>query len=192
MKPSLIIVALALGCASSQTNRDPTASEPATQETKLDPSAPDHGMMGMCPMAVEGTTVRSEELDGSVALVFTTTGDVADLRRRVAHMAEMHGRHHQEGRGHGMHMHGRHHQEEHRHGRHMHGSEHGDTMMMPPSAVRSEEVDGGARLVFTPRDPADLASMREHVHQHAERMAGGQCPMMPAVGRRPESSARVR
>jgi hypothetical protein len=60
------------------------------------------GMMGKgmgesCPMAVAGTTVRAEEVTGGSSLVFTTTGDVNELRRRVSTMAEMHDKHGAEG-----------------------------------------------------------------------------------------------
>jgi hypothetical protein len=122
-------------------------------------------MASMCPMTVEGTTARAEDVDGGAALAFTTTGDVAELRRRVAHMAEMHEQHH--GEGHGAMMGGG-------DGKGMMGGGKG----MPPATARSEEIDGGARLVFTPRDPADLPKLREHARQHAEKMASGQCPMM--------------
>jgi hypothetical protein len=55
------------------------------------------GMGKSCPMAVPGTTATAEEREGGAALVFTTTGDVAELRRRVTAMAEMHNKH----QGHG-------------------------------------------------------------------------------------------
>ena len=58
----------------------------------------------------------------------------------------------------------------------------GGGMMMPPATARSEEIEGGARLVFTPKDPADLSKLREHARQHAEKMASGQCPMMSMHG----------
>src|SRR5206468_9019668 len=48
------------------------------------------GMADSCPMAVAGTSVRAEEVEGGTAMVFTTTGDVAELRRRVTAMADMH------------------------------------------------------------------------------------------------------
>lgn len=46
-----------------------------------------------CPGMVAGTTVRAVDIDGGAALEFTTTGDVAEVRRRAAHMAEMHAKH---------------------------------------------------------------------------------------------------
>jgi hypothetical protein len=54
----------------------------------------------------------------------------------------------------------------------------GGMMMPPPSTARSEEIEGGARLVITPRDPGDLAKLREHAGQHAGMLASGRCPMM--------------
>lgn len=182
---ALIVGALALSaCASSQTGQQPTVASPTTQSAA--PATPGmggggmgHDMASMCPMTVEGTTARAEDVDGGAALAFTTTGDVAELRRRVAHMAEMHEKHH--GEGHGAMMGGD-------EGKGMMGG--GEGMMgdgkggmgMPPATARSEEIDGGARLVFTPRDPADLPKLREHAHQHAEKMASGQCPMMSMHG----------
>ena len=101
-------------------------------------------------------------------MAFTTTGDVAELRRRVARMAEMHDQHH--GEGHGSKT-------------GMHAGEMHDGMKMPPSTARSEDIEGGARLVFTPRDPTDLAKLREHTRQHAEKMAlGHECPMLHGHG----------
>ena len=45
----------------------------------------------LCPMTVPGTAVRSEAIDGGTALVFTTPGDFAELRRRVRTLVRMHG-----------------------------------------------------------------------------------------------------
>lgn len=202
MRNSIAIIALALalgGCSSSQTNQRSAAAEMATQETQQEPSM--HGgmtggdMAAMCPMAVEGTTVRAEDVEGGAALVFTTTGDVDELRQRVARMAEMHNHHHGEGHGHGMGMHGGEHgagghrhgaqgggEPVHRGGMHSGSSQMSEGMMMPPSTARSEEVERGARLVFTPRD-SDLESLRDHVGRHAEMMSSGRCPMMSGSGR---------
>jgi len=167
---ALFVGVLALsGCAASQAGQPPTAAAPAAATG----SPPGHGMgqdmSASCPMAVEGTTARAEDVEGGAAMAFTTTGDVAELRRRVAHMAEMHETHHGEG-----------------HGAMMQGGEHGgmmgEGMKMPPATARSEEIEGGARLVFIPKDPADLPRLREHAHEHAEKMASGQCPMMHGHG----------
>ena len=156
------------GCAASNGERGPTAANPA------EAPGPRHGggmMMdeGMCPMAVEGTSVTVEHVEGGAALVFTTTGDVADLRERVRGMAEMHARRHSEG------MMG-------------HGGGHGGGMMMPAAEASAEDVPSGARLVLRPADPADLDVLRERVGMHAERMGAGECPMMSA-GSGPEAPA---
>ena len=42
-------------------------------------------------MTVPGTAVRSEAIDGGTALVFSTSGDFAELRRRVRTLVRMHG-----------------------------------------------------------------------------------------------------
>ncbi len=192
MKASLAfaVATLALaGCASSQaTQRGPAAAGPEAAETKPEQGSRGgmmgHDMAAMCPMAVQGTTVRADDPEGAAAMVFTTPGNVAELRRRVALMAEMHnhrmGMHGARG-GMGPHAHGESDdggEPSHR-GAMQGGMKGGGMMMMPPSATKSEDVEGGARLVFTPRDPAELSNVREHVHQHAERMTSGQCPMMP-------------
>lgn len=181
---AFVVAALAsIACASSGAGPQPAVAEPpATQseaESKPGPGGGHmmaHDMFSACPIALPGTTARAEDVDGGAALAFTTTGDVAELRRRVARMAEMRDEHHGEGHGaqKGMHA-GEMHEF---HGGKMHGG-----MMMPPSTARSEDIEGGARLVFTPRDPADLAKLREHTRQHAEKMASvHQCPMMHGHG----------
>lgn len=182
------VVAL-LGCASSQTAREPATPAAAEQSGEMRGGMMDQGMAGMCPMQVEGTAVSAENTEGGVALTFTTSGDVAELRRRVAHMAEMHSKHHGQGHGHGMGARGpeasgeggEHAHEKQRGG----GKQHqggmmggGMKMKMPPAAAHSEEIEGGARIILTPRDSAQVAALQEHARQMAERMASGQCPMM--------------
>lgn len=110
-------------------------------------------MRDMCPMQVPGTTVASEDVDGGVALAFTTSsGDVSELQRRVTHMAEMHNQRHAAGG------------------------------MMPAATASAENVDGGARIVLRPSDPAQLDALREHARTHAEQMSHGACPMMDEGG----------
>ena len=43
-----------------------------------------------CPVAVGGTSVSVEDAEGGAALVFTTTGDVAQVRARAREMARIH------------------------------------------------------------------------------------------------------
>jgi hypothetical protein len=151
------------------------------------------GMMGgdACPMQVPGTTVTANDVEGGVALEFKTTGDVAALRQRVQRMQAMH--EHQAGGG--MMMGGAPSagsgtppgQGENaapapgqaQGGRQMGGMQRGG-MMMPPATAAVEDIEGGARLVLRPKDPLQLAMLREHTRMRATRMASGQCPMMPA------------
>jgi hypothetical protein len=197
MKPGILLVAITLalgGCASSRTSRQSSTTGPAAAATGAPQQPARHGAMmsremaAMCPMAVEGTTARAEDVEGGAAMVFTTTGDVAELRRRVAHMAEMHNRHHGEEHERGMGM------QSARPGSgagHAHGGagrSGGMMMKMPPATARSEEVQGGARLVLVPRNPADLTMLREHVHAHAQQMASGKCPMMSPHGEGAEAT----
>lgn len=60
------------------------------------------------------------------------------------------------------------------------GESHGMGMShdMIPSTARTEDVEGGARIVMTPKNASDLAALRQHVRDHAARMANGECPMM--------------
>jgi hypothetical protein len=186
------------GCASSQAGKEPTVATQTTQTEAQPKPSTDGGEMGhdmaaTCPMTVEGTSARAEDVQGGAALAFTTTGDVAELRRRVAHMVEMHEKHHGEGHGAGMGGGGA---DKGMMGGHegmmggdkgMMGGDKGmmgghEGMMMPPATARSEEIEGGARLIFTPRDAADLPKLRDHARQHAEKMASGQCPMMAMHG----------
>jgi hypothetical protein len=144
-------------------------------------------MAAMCPMQVPGTTVAATEVEGGIGLSFTTTtGDVAALRQRVGHMAEMHnqpghmmmGSHDAPAKGADA---------EHQHGAQAGAGHEGGSrgammmgagMMMPPATASSEDIEGGARLILQPKDLAQLEALREHVRMKAQRMAGGECPMM--------------
>jgi hypothetical protein len=149
-------------------------------------------MAAMCPMQVPGTTVAATEVEGGIGLAFTTTtGDVADLRQRVGHMAEMHNQRsgHMMMGAHGVPAAGA--SAEHQHGSQAaaghDGGDHGGMMMgggmmMPAATASAEDVEGGARLVLRPNDPAQLGALREHVRIKAQRMAGGECPMMSLGG----------
>ncbi len=141
-------------------------------------------------MKVPGTTVSVEDVEGGAAVAFrTTTGNVAELRRRVQHVAEMHSQHHggrmsggsgaaSAGQRGGPGMMGAPHETMGTHGMMaMHGmmGMHG---MMVPATATAEDAEGGGRIVLRPKDPADLGALRTHVHEHAERMQRGECPMM--------------
>ncbi len=176
---------LIVGCASSQASREATTPAPtATSGTEMQGMRGD--MEAMCPMQVEGTTVNAEDVEGGVAVTFTTSSDIAELRKRVAHLAQMHGQ-----PGMGMHA------PADAGDGHAHGGKPSDAsqhqggmmaggMMMPAATAQSEEVEGGARILLTPQDAADLDKLREHARHMTERMSSGQCPMMSMQGEAPE------
>ncbi len=180
------------GCAStSGTRSEPTTSAAVAPNHQHEQGGGDEdGMMaGMCPMQVSGTTVAATDLEGGIGLAFATKGgNVAELRQRVGRMAEMHnnprsggmmmGEHGAPASGDG--------------GEHQHGADPGaghvgggrggmmmgdGGMMMPAATASMEDIEGGARLILRPNDPAQLAALQEHVRMKAQRMAGGECPM---------------
>jgi pyruvate/2-oxoglutarate dehydrogenase complex dihydrolipoamide acyltransferase (E2) component len=180
---SVPLVAGACPSSSDQAPGDaatPARSEPAPAATP--PAAAneapraEQASAAECPTAVPGATIRATDVEGGVALEVTTTGDVEAVRERARAMAARHERHASDpsaampGRGGGT-MHGP-------HGPHGGPMMHGDGHVMARAAVRVEEVDAGARIVFTPRDPEDLEAMRTHARRMAERMAAGRCPAM--------------
>jgi hypothetical protein len=118
------------------------------------------GMAGKCPIALPGTKVEASDTQDGVALTFTNPAQVDELRTRVraaaahhAHMAGAHG-----GMG--------------------SGSDAGGGRAMMTASARAEDVEGGARLVLTPRDPSGAQTLRSEVREHAEQMSsGGGCPM---------------
>lgn len=153
-------------------------------------------MMGaaQCPMAVPGTQVTAVDTSEGVALVFTTgTGGVEELRHRVAAMAEMHNRHHggmgehagmvgQAGMMGGGDMTGHAGMDE--------GGHHG--MTPPPSKATVQPVDGGAQILLTPLDAANLSSLRSHAHEAAVRMQSSRTcamdqPLPGGAGTSPQS-----
>ena len=182
-------------CAKSQTEQPTTtAQSEADQPGSRDRQGMGAGMMGasmagICPTAVANTTARAADVDGGAAIAFTGTGDIAEVRRRAAQMAETYNRHQSGGHGFMMRMGpgtmGPGTMGPGTMGSGMHGSQ-GDMpggmtrggMMMSPSTARSEDIEQGARLVLTPRAPAQLPTLRQHTQQMAAAMAAQQCPMM--------------
>jgi hypothetical protein len=205
----LASAAASTACAKSQ-------GAPATSAAEASSGAPEHqamgsGMMGMmnmgdpCPMAVPGTTVQAAEMADGMTMTFTTTGDAAELRKRVRSMADRMNAAPSGGSG-GMGMHdgmmgaadgGSHMM--------MGGADGGPHMMMgggmggsgmsgmmaadgghgmmggmmPPARAQAEDVEGGARLRVTPLDPSRTSELKQHMQQRAQMMneAHG-CPMM--------------
>lgn len=74
--PLLLVSAAMLACATPK----PTPQLRLAHEPVAD----------ICPMDVAATVVKPELIDDGTAFVFTTTGDVAELRRRVRLIARLH------------------------------------------------------------------------------------------------------
>jgi hypothetical protein len=111
-----------------------------------------------CPVIVENTGVATADTANGIALVFTTEkGDVAELQRRVERMANRH-------------------------------NAMSDRPMrrrrMVPTTAGYEAIPNGGRLIFTPKDPAQLDQLRTQVREMAERMKKGDCSMMQGMMRR--------
>lgn len=137
-------------------------SAPASMPMMGAPSAPT-GMAGMCPMEVPQTKVSVSDVPEGIALDFATTPDgVAEVRRRVGVMAQMHNTMAQDG---GMSGH---------EGGHMHG----DGGKMVAAHAAEQDTPQGARLVLHAAKPADVDALRSHVREHAAMMQQGHCPMM--------------
>jgi hypothetical protein len=160
---TVMLATFLAGCSSKSTGPSaaPTSREPGMGV-----------MMGdRCPMKVPGTTVASVDVDGGASLVFVTMGDVPELRDRVRAMAEMHNRRQAGG---GMMMGNK--------GPGEAGGSQGLTAgeTMPAATASADDVEGGARLVLVPTDPAQLKSLRAHTRMHADRMTRGECGPAPS------------
>jgi hypothetical protein len=208
MNRTVYALALALSAAACAHQRSAPAAQ-ASAEVAPAPAAatPSADAHGMCPMSIPGTKVSAGTTPDAATLTFTTTApdQVPALREKVAAMAAAHDGHAGAMEGHGaMHgsagaaqgaggsadagsVHGDVHGSTGAGGMHgdMHGAMGGDAAagevgsMPPPATVAVEEVDGGARLVLTPRDPADLERLQSTVRAHAYRMQKqGGCGMM--------------
>lgn len=169
MTRSITAAVLVLAASACSSGRGETRH--AAPPTRAQAGTTRSGAMAMpCPLEVPGTQVSASETPDGAAVTFTTTPDrAAELRSRVRAMADMHNGHHQgTGMGMGMGMGG---------AGGMSGSTGSSgTMMPPPSRATVEDVDGGARLVVTPTDRADLERLRSTVRAHAGHMQQtGQC-----------------
>jgi len=141
-----LVTMTAVGCASSRSRERPLTEPPLRR-----------GMMTLtCPSQVEGTMVTWANVEGGVALVFTTTSPtrVLELRDRVMRMAQAHNEHDGESQ--------------------MMGAR---SMMMPAARATVEEIEGGARMVLMPEDVTQLEALRQSAQESAGRMARGECPM---------------
>ncbi len=181
MRRALVMLAVAFaasatGCMAGMAGH---AAPPPAAAPKAREASGGMGAMPMeqCPMAVPGTQVAAADTPDGESITFTTSPDrAAELRTRVHAMADMHNRHHQ-----GVatsEMQAMQHAETMGSGTaEPDGTEH--TGMMPaPSRAVVEDVEGGARLVVTPTDPASLDQLRSTVRTHAQHMQeSGTCGM---------------
>ena len=187
-----LAISLTAGCSGSSKQQAPSQTAASTAQAGHEHSCEDCA----CGGDMSAASVSAENTNDGAALTFTTSEDkVAELRAHVQHMAEMHDRA-QSGEAqpaptaesdvHGATAHGHQGMPQQQEGLHtMQDGMPGHRQAMPmsaggmvPSAVTVEEVPGGARLRFTPRDPSKLEELREHLKRRAERMQEGGCDMM--------------
>jgi len=179
---SLAIAACGGGARSSP------ATTPATETAE--PSDPS------CPVAVPGTSVTVEDASEGAALVFVTTEDVTELRRRVSTMASMHNEHHgsmgalPDGKdgggghaGHDMGGHAGHDMSGQGSGGHaghdMSGTKHAGHaggMIGVHSKAEASDVEGGAKITFV-ANGADVAKLQGELRVHAQHFSAGTCAM---------------
>jgi hypothetical protein len=171
---SLALAAAACGGKGS-TAAEPSA--PATSQPAADPS---------CPVAVPGTSVTVEDTATGAALVFVTTGDVADLRQRVSALAAMHNDMHgkmgplptgEESSGHDHGAHGGHggHAAQGATGGGEHAG-HAGGMISVHSRAEASDIDGGASLAFV-AGGADVGKLQSELRMHAQHLSSGTCAM---------------
>lgn len=153
MKISSILApfALALAFVAGCVTEEPPARSPGASILQAPPPSE-------CPFGVPETHTHAEDTEAGVALTFTSSGHVEELRARAAEAAKVHGPGAGAGIGH--------------EGRHGSGGHHGlQGMQLPPFAATVEDVEGGAKLRLTPADPADLERLRARAHARAEKLA---------------------
>lgn len=86
---SLAMLTPLVGCA-AHVNAPPEPLPPAQPTAQADRQGANNEM---CPHLVPDTRVEWQDQPGGVALSFTTSGDVGELRRRVLAVAEAYNRH---------------------------------------------------------------------------------------------------
>jgi hypothetical protein len=155
----------------------------ATTTTTPPPTGPVVAGDPACPVAIAGTSVTVEDTDTGAAFVFVTTGDVADVRKRGALLAQKHNDHHAAmgplpdgndagGHDHGGHDHGGHDQGGHdTHATHAAGS-----MIGIHSKAAAVDVDGGIKVAFI-AFAKDIAKLQTELRMHAKHYAAGHCEM---------------
>lgn len=161
MARSALFVVLFVACSGSP--KSAPATPPPSQS---DPT---------CPVAVAGTSVTAEDTATGAALVFVTTGDVGELRKRVAAMAGSHNEHHgamgalptgdEAGGGH-------HH--DHAAMQHQQQAPASGAMIGVHSKAIAQDVEGGAKLAYVAA-PDGVAQLQGELRVHAQHLASGTC-----------------
>ena len=105
-----------------------------------------------CPLLVPGTSVSVEDTTAGAALVFVTTGDAGAVRTRAVALAAMHTKH--EGPSNAMGM-----------------------MFSPSSTAAASDIENGARVEFSAKDPAEAGKLQSELRMHAGHLTGGTCEM---------------
>lgn len=112
-----------------------------------------------CPFGITSSHAVYDETSTGAKITFDTTPErLTELRARVNQASALHGTGKHRGPGH-----------DGRHG--VGGGKHGlKPIYLPPVDVGFEETPTGARLVFTPKNEADLDKLRATLKLRAEKM----------------------
>jgi len=124
-------------------------------------------MKQICPASLPGVEISTATTTEGIAVSFTaTSGNVAELQRRVELLANMHTM-----------MGGSPNMPMPNHGNMpiMHGN---TPNRVPAGEVAYEELAKGARLTFKAKDTADLTEFRRQIESRVEQMKKGDCNMM--------------
>lgn len=158
---SLLFVLL-IACGGGTTTAPTTTPKPAG-----DPS---------CPVEITGTSVTVEDTDTGAALVFVTTGDVTELRKRAGALAKKHNDHHaamgplpdgtDTAGGHEHHDHG---------GGHDHAAMTGSMIQIHSKAVATD-VEGGVKVAFI-SGASEIGKLQGELRMHAKHYSAGTCEM---------------
>jgi hypothetical protein len=160
---SRLLFVLLIACGGSPTTT-PTTPPPAKAS---DPA---------CPVEVAGTSVTVEDSDTGAALVFVTTGDVADVRTRAAALVKKHNDHHAamgplpDGTDAG----GEHHHDHAAMAGHDHAAM--TAMISIHSKAVASDVDGGAKVAFI-ANASDVGKLQAELRMHGKHYAAGTCEM---------------
>lgn len=145
---ALPLVIGAVACSNPAPSRTP--QEPSSARRDLRNEAELHDM---CPLEVSAAKVEAQDTDAGAALAFTTTTDVAELRRRVRRMADMQNQN-----------------------RDWLAARLGNATL-PPARRLLDDIEGGARIEFRPADPSKLEELRAGIAAQAGRLLSGSCPV---------------